>query len=282
MALHVPLGQGIAPTASAGLVVPIGRAGTASVSTSHSRREGARRRLQYSRSAPLDGGLGWRVAMGDSTIDSRAELTVRTSSVQLQAGVQAHRDQPTYWAGATGAAVVLGTRVFATTQAPDAFVLVDTNGHPGVPVLFENQRVGATDRRGYFLIPSVASHHAGKVSIDPLGLPPDVRVPLVETRVAVRQHSGAVVRFALERTSAAMVQLVDRAGHWLPVGARVAHPQTGRVLPMGWNGLVYLDHVAADNDLVVTLPDRSQCRVLFSAPSGAQSPTHIGPLTCLP
>src|SRR5690606_34594076 len=130
--------------------------------------------------APAGGGLGWNVGMasGDG-YDGRADLTWRTRYVQAQAGSYGRGGRRTDWAGVSGAVLVMGGGLFAANRVTDSFVLVDTDGHPGVPVLFENQPVGRTNSRGHLMIPSVPSYYVAKYAIDPLALPTDVRVPAV-------------------------------------------------------------------------------------------------------
>jgi outer membrane usher protein len=153
----------------------------------------------------------------------------------------------------------------ATGRVNDAFIIVDTNGVAGVPVLFENRRIGATNRRGRLLVPGVTAYHTARVSIDPLHLPLDVQAAVTEQHVAVERHAGTVVSFPLRRTVSATIRLVDAEGAPLPVGARVVHQQSGSTFVTGWTGLVYIDHVTSENTLTVTREDGRTCTVSFAS-----------------
>jgi outer membrane usher protein len=160
--------------------------------------------------------------------------------------------------------VFVGGQVVPSGQVSDAFILVDANGHSGVPVLFENQRVGTTDSRGRLLVPGVSAYHSAKVSIDPLNLPVDIRFGATEHRVTVRRRGGTVVHFDVRRVVAASVRLIGRGGNPLPVGTPVTHLPTRAVLVVGWGGLVYVEDVKADNLLSATLADGTACSAVFA------------------
>jgi outer membrane usher protein len=149
-----------------------------------------------------------------------------------------------------------------------------------VPVLFENQVVGHTNRRGRLFVPNVNAYYPASYAIDPLQLPAGLRVPATEQRVAIRHGSGAIVRFALERFTAATVALVDRASQPLPLGARVLHRESGVVNYVGWGGIVFIEGLSTHNSLVVTTPDGAQCAVTFAADPTNDEIARIGPLTC--
>ncbi|MNH07809.1 Fimbrial Usher protein [compost metagenome] len=111
-------------------------------------------------------------------------------------------------------------------------------------------------------------------------LPANVQTPAVEQRVAVRRGSGYLLEFPLQRVVAASIILVDAGNKELPLGSQVLHEQSGAQAVVGWDGLVYLEGLAADNRLQVQIAGGGRCRAQFTlAPEQDQVPL-IGPLVC--
>ncbi|MNM57150.1 Fimbrial Usher protein [compost metagenome] len=79
---------------------------------------------------------------------------------------------------------------------------------------------------------------------------------------------------------AASIVLVDGNNKELALGSQVRHEQSGALAVVGWDGLVYLEGLAADNSLQVQIANGGSCRVHFKlAPEQDQVPL-IGPLVC--
>jgi outer membrane usher protein len=248
-------------------ILPLGPRGTVTVSgTAGTDARGPR--VQYARSAPSAGGIGARVAYAPGAGgDRQADVSWRNTHLQAEGGAYGHAGAPRYWGGASGSAILIGRSLFLADRVPDAFAIVDVNGREGVPVYFENRLMGRTDARGRLLVPSVAAYYAGKYAIDPLGLPPEAHVGVTEARVAVGRRSGAVVRFDVSASAAASIVLVDSAGRPLPLGIAVVHEETGDVVPVGWDGFVYLEHAAPTNHLTVVEGATVRCSASFSRAS---------------
>ncbi len=149
-----------------------------------------------------------------------------------------------------------------------------------MPVRYENQPVGQTDKNGHLLVPWSSAYYRGKYEIDPLNLPANVRSPNVEQRIAVRRGSGYLLEFPLSRVIAASIVLVDARQQELPLGSAVVHEQSGTQTVVGWDGLVYLENLQQQNDLRVTLADGKTCHVQFSADLKQDQVPLIGPLVC--
>ncbi len=264
------------------LSIPFDLGGSLSVGSERDQNGQNRERINFSRAVPTQGGVGYNLgyAHGQGPDYKQADLTWRLQSVQLQAGVYGSDDAQTRWADASGSLVWMDKQVFAANRIDDAFVVVSTNGHSGVPVRYENQLVGETDDGGHLLIPWSSAYYRGKYEIDPLNLPADILAPTVEQRIAVRRGSGYLLEFPLSRIVAASIVLVDLQNTPLPLGATVTHEQTGAVAVVGWDGLVYLENLAKQNSLQVTLNDGSTCRVRFPFKDSAEQVPMIGPLVC--
>lgn len=264
------------------LVIPFDLHGSLAISSERSKTGQSQQRVNYSRAVPTEGGVGFNLgyAKGDGPDYRQADLTWRLQSVQLQAGVYGTSDAETRWADASGSLVWMDRQLFAANRIDDAFVVVSTDGFADVPVRYENQRVGQTDKNGHLLVPWSSAYYRGKYEIDPLNLPANVRSPNVEQRIAVRRGSGYLLEFPLSRVIAASIVLVDARQQDLPLGSGVLHEQSGTQTVVGWDGLVYLENLQQQNDLKVTLADGNTCHVQFTADLEQDQIPLIGPLVC--
>ncbi|MGE8414537.1 MAG: fimbria/pilus outer membrane usher protein [Pseudomonas sp.] len=264
------------------LVVPFDLHGSLSLSNERSKAGENRQRVNFSRSVPLEGGLGYNLgyATGDGPDYRQADVTWRLQSVRLQAGVYGTSEAETRWADASGSLVWMDHQVFAANRIDDAFVVVSTAGYKDIPVRYENQLVGQTDKNGHLLVPWSSAYYRGKYEIDPLNLPANVQSPNVEQRVAVRRGSGYLLEFPLTRVIAASIVLVDAQQRELPLGSTVTHQQSGARAVVGWDGLVYLENLSAHNSLAVSLADGSRCQAQFDIDLQQQQIPLVGPLVC--
>ena len=98
-----------------------------------------------------------------------------------------------------------------------------------------------------------------------------------------------------EYDSQAQRLLLQVPPDWLPeqrIGARSTYPRTealssavlneqnGARAVVGWDGLVYLEDLTAQNTLQVIVPDGAQCRASFALPPQGDQVPLIGPVVC--
>lgn len=269
--------------AQAQLVIPFDLRGTLALGVERSTRGETLQRVNYSSAVPANGGLGYNLgyASGDERKDYRqADVTWRLQSVQVQAGMYGSRGEMTRWADASGSVVLMDDGIFAANRIDDAFVVVSTSGYAEVPVRYENQLIGRTNRQGHLLVPYSSGYYRGKYEIDPMELPPDVRVPQVEQQVAVRRGSGYLLEFALNRVAAASIVLVGPDQQVLKLGSQVTHQASGTQAVVGWDGLVYLENLDAHNRLRVEPVGGPACEVAFDMPAEQGTIAQLGPLVC--
>ncbi|WP_374439715.1 fimbria/pilus outer membrane usher protein [Pseudomonas panipatensis] len=271
-------------SSAAQLVVPFDLGGTLSASLERTADQGARRRLDYHQATPSAGGLGWNLAHADGDQGGRyqqASLTWRDEHLQVQGGAYGDARGYTRWADVGGSLVWIDDAVLAANRIDDAFVVVSTDGHGGIPVHYENQLVGETNDAGHLLVPWSSGYYDAKYSIDTLGLAANIEAPSVERRVAVRSGSGYLLRFPLRRVVAASVELHDTRGRPLPLGTRISRADGGEAY-VGWDGLVYLEGLQARNRLDARLPDGTHCRAEFELDTRIETLAQVGPLSCRP
>ena len=264
------------------LVIPFDLYGTLSFSAERNQYGERIQRVNYSHAVPSEGGVGYNLgyAGGDQAAYRQADLTWRLQSVQLQAGTYGTREGMTRWADASGSLVWMDAGLFAANRINDAFVVVSTDGFADVPVRYENQTVGRTDSKGHLLVPWSSAYYRGKYEIDTLELPANVRAQSVEQRVAVRRGAGYLLNFPLSRVRAASIELVDASHQDLPLGSQVLHRESGGLAVVGWDGLVYLEGLAAQNTLEVQIAGGGRCQVQFPLADGQDDVPLIGPLVC--
>lgn len=267
------------------LSIPFNTMGSATVTSSRDTENRWSHQATYSKAAPTDGGLGWTLsyAMRPSGQPDykQANLDYAANAYRLQGGIYGDRDE-TYWGEMSGSLVAVKGNLFASKTINDAFALVSTNGYAGIPVRYENQPLGKTDDDGYLLIPSVTAYANGKYEIDPMGLPVDVQIPMVEQYRSVKGSGGTVIEFPLRKVIAVTFTLVDENGTPLPRGSLVRQEGAEDIAYVGWDGETYIGNATAENTLrVARADDGRQCLAGFALPtpypSGGWTP---GKLIC--
>lgn len=162
-----------------------------------------------------------------------------------------------------GAVVLMDGELFAANKINDAFVVISTDGHPDVPVSYENQPVGKTNNNGYLLVSGVSAYYPASYRIDTLNLPADTRLKETERRIAIRRHSGYLVDFPMEQERVASVILHDARGKALPVGSEVRRASRRNAV-VGYDGIARLENLSDVNPLEVIAPDGRRCKTTLT------------------
>jgi outer membrane usher protein len=270
-------------TVAMSLQIPIGERDSAAVTFENTPDSGSTQRINYNHSMPTDGGLSWNMAWANQSRSNNYQqgtLGWRNNNIELQGGGYGERDMMTWWGEAMGSIVLMDNELFAANKINDAFVVISTDGHPDVPVNYENQPVGKTNRNGYLLVSGVSAYYPASYSINTLNLPADTRLKETERRVAIRRHSGYLVDFPMEQERVASVILHDAQGQAIPVGSQVRRASRSAAV-VGYDGIAWLENLTDVNPLEVILPEGKRCYATLSI--GA-NPEHklqtFGPLTC--
>jgi len=248
----------------------------ASASVAKARGNRAHSTLELSQSETYaEGSVGWRVRSTQGlnhSVDTTSQLasaSYRHRYGRIEAAVEhlrgrGVRSQMNGRMQIDGAVVMAGGGVFFSNRIDDAFAVVNV-GEPGVQVLRENTRIGATDADGQLLLPGLRAFERNQIAIDPMSLPLDARIPVLQRDVRPRWRSGAVVDFDVTaHTRSALVTLTDAGGAHLPVGTTVRLNQQAETV-VGYDGQVWFEHVAEHNRLSAVLADGSTCSASFSA-----------------
>ncbi|GAB3101690.1 fimbria/pilus outer membrane usher protein [Lysobacter terrae] len=260
--------------------LPLGELRDSSLSVSHS---GDRTdTVAAVRQSPgYDGGWGWELQAGDRDgAYGLASTTLRGRYGEATVGAD-HRDGNTgYFGQANGSLVWMGGSMFASRRVGDSFAVVSTQGVPDVPVLYENRVFGATNGRGFLLLPDLRGWQRNRVGMDPDALGVNYRVPPLEQMVTPADHGGVLVRFDVARVHPAMVTLQTPSGAFVPAGAQGRIVGSDASFLVGLDGEAYIDDLPAGGVLEVETAG-AVCR--YALPSQLPAPDgvmRLGPLRC--
>lgn len=265
--------------------IPLGNWGGASMSSSRDSNNKWTHQASYNRAAPTDGGIGWNMSYaknsGNQSDYKQAGVEYLAQKAKAQGGIYGDKNY-TYWGELSGSLVAMGRSIYASRPINDAFALISTDGYPDVPVRYENQLLGKTDNNGYLLIPTVTSYANGKYEIDPVNLPVDVKIPVVEQTRSIKESSGTLIEFPVTKITPATLTLVDESGTPLPKGSIIYLNDRNDVSYVGWDGDSYLENVAAENKLtILRADDNTQCQVHFTLPEHPTNGIHsLNTLVC--
>ncbi|TKD53327.1 fimbria/pilus outer membrane usher protein [Sphingomonas baiyangensis] len=263
------------------IAFPLG-GGSASTGVGRDRGRGFQTQAEYSRAAPLTGGIGINAG---AAIDERGrtygqgEAVFRTHSAQFTVGGSIADRRGAVWAGASGSVVSLDGGIFAANDVSDAFAVVSTGGIADVPVHYENQLVGKTDARGHLLIPRIIAYQPATVSIDPMKLEAGLMPTAVRRRIAVAEGAATVIAMPIRTLRSATIALVDDGGQPITAGA-VATLADGTQSIVGWDGILYVEDVAQARSIAIRQPDGAQCRAAVADLDGAVSFDRREHVTC--
>jgi outer membrane usher protein len=162
----------------------------------------------------------------------------------------------------------------------DAFAVVDTGGLQGVRVMRENRIIGETDAAGRIFIPDLHAFEINHLAIDPNDVPPDITLSSATHEIRPQDRTGVVVPFQIRRIPSALLRLVDEDDHPIPVGSAATLRSTGTVLPVGYDGLVYVEGVAEHDELNIEEPDGKRCIAAFTHHDLPGEIPELGPIPC--
>jgi len=229
-------------------------------------------------SLPAGAGTGYYVALS-SNQDGQADYFLQGDAGQV--GVQfARRNETDGWrVNANGGLAVTAAGILPARRLDRSFAVVQVADFPDMTVYVENQPIGRTDGKGRVLLDSLRAYERNSVSIDPKELPFEASLATREMVVTPAYRSGPVVRFPVERASAATLRLVLPDGASVPAGASV-QTRSERV-PVALDGLVYLTAASGRQQARVEWPGQS-CAFAFERPEKGDPQPDLGTIVCTP
>ena len=190
------------------------------------------------------------------------------------------RGEDAYRANISGGLAVVDGDPFMSRRITDSFSIVEVPEHPNVRIYAENQPVGRTDNRGLSLVPHVRAYQKNKIRIDQSDIPLDSRVSQLETYTTPRFRSASKVKFSVERSRSATLQVKQDNGKLIPPGAIAKLNNSSEEFPFGSDGRLYLSALEEENSVSVEWPE-GKCRFAFELKTHEVSP-DLGAFTCEP
>lgn len=264
-----------------GVTMPLGPRSSATVSGGTA-GAGAYGQFQAVQTPVSPGDWGYQAYALNNPDHQFLDVQYKSPWALVTGGVDQLSGTTTLRAQAQGSlSVMRGAGLFASNTINDSFAVVDTGGVPGVAVMAENRLVGRTNASGRLLVPELRAFEANHLSIEPNDIPITDSLGFAMRDVRPQENSGVLVDFPIARGAAALVTLTDAAGVPLPVGSAVEFAATGTMMPMGYDGAVYVEKLRPSGNLLrVTQPDGKRCTATFDYVAASGTIPRIGPLAC--
>ena len=264
--------------------MPLDRRRMVSASVRHD-RDGHDLTLEASQSLPVDeGGWGWRAqATAGENPQGMAQVSRLGRAGEWTLGASSRGGSGNdllAWGSASGSLLWTGGRAHALRNVDTAFALVSTDGVAGVPVRLENRLVGSTGEDGQLLVTPLRAWERNKLSIDPLDLPPDLRIETTEVEAVPAGRVGVKAVFGMRRVRMLQFSVRDAAGQLLPAGTAVRWRDGEGASVVGQDGAVFLQDVPAGARLDFRNGALQCSLVLPDAAPGAGGFTDLGTQTC--
>jgi len=263
----------------AGLSMPLGGSGQASVGATHT-RAGASATVDASRPLGTEvGSVGYRIRDMEGARQSYRNGAISTLTPYGRAEVSGEHTKGSGRVAAEfeGSIAAIGGGIHAGPRIDDAFAVVDT-GTPGVDVFHENRRVGRTDMFGRLVVPGLVSYQRNTISIDPTKLPVNAHVERTQEQVVPASRGGVVMRFGVEAAPASAIVVLHGADG-KPIRAGVKGKLGDAEFVIGHEGRAFIRGLTSTNRVTVELPE-SECAATFDFKPSESDQVVIGPVTC--
>ncbi|MDN8177930.1 fimbria/pilus outer membrane usher protein, partial [Acinetobacter baumannii] len=235
----------------------------------------------YNYQMPTEGGFGFYLAHRyneKSNNYNQAQMNYRNRYLNAQAGISGDDDYD-QWYGLSGSVIWMRNSIFATNRLGESFSLISTNGQANIPIRYENNLIGETNKKGYLFVPNVTPYYGAKYSIDPLNLSSNFATPVVERRSAAKLGTGIIVDFPVKKIQGGNVYLKSQSGEPLPAGA-VVYQKEKNPTYVGMDGIVYIEDLEKENLLKIDLGHGQQCIARFPAELGQEQIVTISDVVC--
>ena len=246
--------------------------------------------LEFSKSAPLGEGYGYRLAVENATdgrlVEPFAQLNTRHWVFTADGSFKSRGDPAAsdrFSTSVAGAVVLVGGHAALTRPVPSSFAVVKVGELENVRVSRNNQEVGRTDASGILVIPDITSYAYNTISIAPGDIPMNYDLAEIEKTVVPGLGAGVLALFAARAVRAYEGTLLVRDEK----GARplehyvVTLRGGGRTLSVttGYGGSFYLDGVEPGEYEGAFPTPGSVCRFRLQLPAAESALTRLPPAT---
>lgn len=265
-----------------GISIPLGSTGSATVGAQAQGGDTVAFVEASRAETQVEGSYGWRGRIEQGARQG-AELqgAYRGRSARISGAVQYADGAARGQVQVEGAVAWLGGVSATTNRLEGSFALVEV-GAPDVPVLYQNQKVGRSDRHGRLLVRNLEAFEINRLAIDSQDLPLELEAAQTERTVTPMAGGGAVVRFGVGKSPPAVLLTLHRPdGSFVPPGAEVIRPGVSERAIVGYDGQTFLTGVIADGDLRVVVEDGAECvaRLVLGA-AASEGGRHVVDAVC--
>ncbi|WP_194755974.1 fimbria/pilus outer membrane usher protein [Aliidiomarina indica] len=272
---------------SATISIPLGRRSNLSTgATRYANRDTGYVQLQ--RHAPPGNGIGLRLRHGlldDSS--RRADVLLKSSIGNYTLNYQAHeRDggyEEAYRASVSGSISYVGGYMKLGQPVHDSFGLVSLPEYPNVKVYVDNQHIATTDKDGHAFIPRLRAYQNNRIRLDYADLPLSTNIDSLEQEIRPYYRSGVVIKFPVSQSLNATMSVITTNGDFVPVSAQATNEKSGEITIIGYDGLLYLVGLAAENTIAIEWKKDSmlyQCTLTFKLPNEPDILHDLGRMVC--
>lgn len=222
--------------------------------------------LNYSYQMPTSGGVGVDLThrFNEQGKDfNQAQVRYRNRYMNVDAGISGDNNYD-QWYGVSGSVVWMKNSLFFSNRLGESFALVTANKNANIPIRYENNLIGETNKNGYLFVPNVTPYYSAKYAIDPLNLPSNYSTPVIEQQISAKLGTGIVIDFPVKKVTSANIYLKLVDGSAVPVGS-IVHQNGKDSTYVGMDGMAYIEEVNPTNTLNVVLGDGSSCQAKFEA-----------------
>jgi outer membrane usher protein len=237
---------------------------------------------------PLGKGFGYRLGVdrkenGQDVTQGDAFLQYRGGRGIYSAGYRRSGEENIYHLNAAGGIAVIGGSLYPTRPINDGFALVKVGNFEDVEVMYNNQEIGRTDRRGEILIPGLVSYHQNDISINDKDIPVNYEIREIKKSVAVPYRGGERAQFELRKLQGFtgrlfIVEKGERmaAEYW---GLEIRVDEAEEMI-VGKKGFFYLENVPAGELRARLFKQEKECLLIMAIPESEETMVELGEVTC--
>lgn len=272
---------------NASISIPLG--GRSSLSTGGTRYpDSDRAYAQIQRQAPSGTGVGLRLRQGLLEDTSRqADLLLKTAIGNYQFNYQANEYDDgydeAYRASISGSVSYIDGYMTLGQPVHDSFGLVSLPDYPNVRIYADNQHIATTDGDGDAFIPRLRAYQRNRIRLEHADLPMSANIESLEQEVAPYYRSGVVIEFPVSQSLNASMNVITANGDYVPVAAQATNLTNGEETMIGYDGVLYLVGLSANNDILIEWDDngkQQECRVNFKLPNKPNVLHDLGKVIC--
>jgi len=168
---------------------------------------------------------------------------------------------------------------FLSRRITGSFGVVQVADYPNVGILLDNQYVGRTNSRGYFVVPDLRAYDRNAISVRDTDLPMDATVGALKLDATPYFRSGIVIRFPIRHLRAGVVYLELEDGSPLPSGAVVRLEGQDEEFPVALGGEAYVNGFGTRDRLVAQWKGQT-CAIDLVYPQGNDPLPDLGKHVC--